>query len=553
MRCKPKPTFVSAIIARLATVCVAVTACGVAPSAPDPVDRLFAAVNRPDSPGCAVAADLPTGPVRRTYGATDLERPSPITQDSIFEAGSVSKQFTAAAIALLATQHKLSLEDDVRKFVPELPDYGTPITIRELLEHTSGLRNWDDLVELEGWPRGTRLATQDGVLRLLARQRHLNFKPGSEFLYSNSNYVVAAIVTARASGRTFQTFSREALFAPIRMTSTRWRDDFTDIVPGRVRAFTPDDAGKWHLDMPFEDVVGAGGLLTTTGDMLRWNAALAHPSAEQLPWVTMLQRGGRLSDGTFTGYALGLELDTIAGVPAFSHAGATAGYRAYLALVPSQGVSVALLCNAGNLNTEDLGPKLTALFVRPASTPPAATALPDGGLAARVAGEYRIVETGVPIHVGAANNSISFGGSPLSYAANHIYRSAGGTRIATIDVQNGRVTSIGLRRTGNVPLVLRPVRRWNPSVRELQPFAGIYYSDELDARYIVQATPHGLSADGPNGAHFSLLAAYRSVFTDAENDWTVRFFSANGRGITTMSFTTTRARNVTFRKLSARV
>jgi CubicO group peptidase (beta-lactamase class C family) len=173
-------------------------------------------------------------------------------------------------------------------------------------------------------------------------------------------------------------------------------------------------------------------LLTTTGDLLRWNAALAQPSTEQRPWVALLKREGRLADGTATGYALGLELDSIAGVPAYSHAGATAGYRAYLAIVPSQDISVALLCNAGNLNTEDLGPKLAALFARHAATPAPPAELPDSGFAKSVAGMYRILETGVPVSADAKDGTISFGGPRLVYIGNRTFESVGATRIATI-------------------------------------------------------------------------------------------------------------------------
>ncbi|HEY1429906.1 MAG TPA: serine hydrolase domain-containing protein [Candidatus Tumulicola sp.] len=512
------------------------------------LNALFRAVDVPNSPGCAVAADLPSTKIRRTFGVTNLEQPAPITQDTIFEAGSVSKQFTAAAIAVLASQHKLSLEDDVRKYVPELPRYGRRITVRNLLEHTSGLKNWDDLVELQGWPRGTRLATQAGILQLLARQRSLNFTPGSEFLYSNSNYVLAAVIVARASGQSFEAFSQQQLFGPIGMTSTRWRDDYTDVVSNRSQAFTPDDSGKWHLDMPFEDVVGPGGLLTTTIDMLRWNAVLANPNSLQRPWVELLERGGRLSNGTSTGYALGLELDTIAGVAAYSHAGATAGYRAYLALIPSQSISLAILCNAGNLNTEDLGPKVVELFVRAAPTSPPASSprTLDDGLAVRTAGTYRIIETGVPIQVGAKNGAISFGGPSLQYIGHRTFENAGATRVATVYENAGRVTHVDVERRGNVATVLEPVRQWRPTPAQLRTFEGTYVSTELDSRFTAAVANGSLELRGPNLSVIRLQPSYRNVFTDLDNDWTVAFIFDRFKRPVRLTFTSTRSRNITF-------
>jgi hypothetical protein len=177
----------------------------------------------------------------------------------------------------------------------------------------------------------------------------------------------------------------------------------------------------------------------------------------------------------------------------------------------------------------------------------------DDGLAQNVAGDYRILETGAPIHVDASANAISFGGPKLLYAGSRTYRTAGNSRVASIQMRDGRVDEIVVRRSGNIPLRLLPVATWKPSLRELRWFEGMYYSDELDARYIVRATSRGLELDGPNSAHFSLRAAYRNVFIDDDTGWTVLFSAPNGLGKRTMSFTATRVRNVTFVSADAAV
>jgi CubicO group peptidase (beta-lactamase class C family) len=212
----------------------------------------------------------------------DLEYDVALRPDSIFEAGSVSKQFTAAAVLSLAQQGKLSIDDPARKYIPELPDYGSPLTIRHLLNHTSGLRDWVSVEAIAGWPRTTRAYTQAHVLDILSRQRALNYPPGAEYSYSNSGYNLAAMIVERVAGKPFSAFTREVIFTPLGMSSTSWRDDFRRIVKGRAIAYS-ENGGTIRQLMPFEDVHGNGGLLTTVGDLLKWNQ---RPLTEQ-----QLQRG----------------------------------------------------------------------------------------------------------------------------------------------------------------------------------------------------------------------------------------------------------------------
>ncbi|MFC0686356.1 efflux RND transporter permease subunit [Novosphingobium clariflavum] len=353
-------------------------------SASADVDALFEAAVRSDTPGCALDVRRDGKLiVQRSYGMADLEAGRPIDADTMFEAGSVSKQFTGALIARLAGRYTLSYDDSIRRWLPELPAVYQPVTIAMLLHHTSGIRDWGALADLTGWPRGTREWSMDDAMALFVRQTKLNFAPGTEYLYSNSNYLLAARIAERAGGRSFSELAQAELFGPLGMTHTRWRTDFRDIVPRRAPAYS-SDAGQWRLDMPFEDVVGPGGLLTTVGDMQRWNAALADPSAS---WAARMTVPGRLGDGTVVPYGLGLELGPVDGRPAISHAGSTAGYRAWLGRFPKDRLSVALLCNAGSINTEELGPQVAAQFL-PAPPPPAASP-PGAGVPAGIVGTWR--------------------------------------------------------------------------------------------------------------------------------------------------------------------
>src|SRR5687768_13930290 len=314
------------------------------------VDAIFARWTT-QTPGCAVGVSKAGQPVlQKAYGMADLEHDVPNRPDTIFEAGSVSKQFTAAAVLLLAKDGKLSLDDPARKYVPELPDYGAPLTLRHMLQHVSGLRDWGEVASLAGWPRTSRVHTHAHVLDIVSRQKALNFPSGTRYSYSNTGYNLAAILVSRVSGQPFASFSEERIFKPLGMTSTSWRDDYNRIVKGRAIAYSPSGAG-FRQNMPFENVHGNGGLLTTVGDLLKWNQNFVKPVVGDAAFLKIQQDPGAFSDGKPQEYAMGLSVGTYKGVPEVSHSGSTAGYRAHLTRYPAQeNLSVAVLCNtsAGN-------------------------------------------------------------------------------------------------------------------------------------------------------------------------------------------------------------
>ena len=194
------------------------------------VDRIFARYTK-ETPGCAVGvAQDGRETFARAYGMADLEHDVAATPATIYEAGSVSKQFTAGAIVMLAQQGRLSLDDDVRKHIPEVPNYGTPITIRHLLTHTSGLRDWGNVAAIAGWPRGRRAHTHAHVLDIVSRQSALNYPPGAAYSYTNTGYNLLVMIVDRVSGMPFADYTKKNIFEPLGMTSTEWRDVFTRIV-----------------------------------------------------------------------------------------------------------------------------------------------------------------------------------------------------------------------------------------------------------------------------------------------------------------------------------
>ena len=308
------------------------------------IDALFERYH-PDAPGCELAISR-NGQViySRAWGLADLEHHVPMTTATISEAGSVSKQFTAAAILLLEQQGKLSLDDDVRKYIPELPDYGKPILLRYMMHHSSGLRDWGSVAAIAGWPRTTKTYNNYDALDILTRQQHLNTQPNEAFGYSNSNYNLFAIIVERVSGMSLAAFTREYIFLPAGMTHTSWRDDHKRVVPDRAMAYDRTKDG-YETNMPNEDVYGNGGLLTTAEDMLKWNAwylngHLGNPSL--LPKQLAVDN---LNDGKPNPYGAGLFIGTRYGLQRIEHNGATASYRADLEAFPASGLSIAWLSN----------------------------------------------------------------------------------------------------------------------------------------------------------------------------------------------------------------
>jgi CubicO group peptidase (beta-lactamase class C family) len=516
---------------------------------PDPavrVDSLFAAWNNPQSPGCAVGVSQNGRTVlSRAYGSANLEHDIPNTPETVFEAGSVSKQFTAAAVVLLARQGKLSLDDDVRRYMPEVPDYGTPITLRHLLNHTSGLRDWGSVMGLAGWPRSTRIYTHAHVLDIVSRQRALNFAPGTEHSYSNTGYNLLAIVVERVSGMSFAEFSRRELFAPLGMTRTEWRDDFTRIVRGRASAYTRQD-DAWHLLMPFENVHGNGGLLTTVGDLLRWNQAL---DSGTIAGLDTLETQGVLSTGRQISYALGLYVQEFRGVREVSHGGATAGYRAYLARYPETGVSVALLCNADNANP-GLATRSAALFMADRLRPEGAAPSPAPAVAVqaadleRRAGLYRNLRTGAPLRLVMAEGKLRTGGGtelvPMGPAAFRV--GPGPTRAEFVD---GPPAQLRLVSGDGDTVAFAPAAPADTSAAHLATYAGEYRSDEAEATYTVAVVDGALVLRMRPDITLRLAPAYADAFT-GPGGAIVRFSrGADGR-VQAFSIGTERVRELRF-------
>ncbi|MGA7359456.1 MAG: serine hydrolase domain-containing protein, partial [Candidatus Sulfotelmatobacter sp.] len=330
----------------------------------DKVDRVFAEWNTTSSPGCALAVVKDDHVVyEHGYGMANLELGIAITPQSVFDIGSVSKQITAMAILLLAQEHKLSLDDDIRKYLPEMPDYGSTITIRHMLHHTSGLRNYDDLFDLQGIPEAD-LTTDRDAMELILRQKGVNFRAGEEFLYSDTNYFLMSQIVKRVTGQTLRQFAQNRIFGPLQMTSTHFHDDHTMIVPRRATGYAPHKGGGFEIDMSNFEQLGDGSVMTTVEDLFKWDQNFDHPLVGGADAIRQLTTPGTLNNGQTIPYAMGLFLDHYRGLNWIHHSGEWVGYRAALSRFPDQHFSTLVLCNCvGSMSPMTMAQRVADVYL----------------------------------------------------------------------------------------------------------------------------------------------------------------------------------------------
>lgn len=437
------------------------------------------------APGCAAAVSLNGDVVfEKAFGLAEIEHNVPNTPQTIFESGSVAKQFTAAAVVLLQQDGKLSLDDPVRKYIPELPDYGSPLTIRHMLNHTAGLRDWGSVMALTGVGRGDRVVNQDLALDVVIHQRALDFTPGSEYSYSNSGYNLAAIIVERVSKQKFPAFVEERLFKPLGMKNSSWRDDYQRIVPGRAQAYARQGNGPWRLTMPFMNVYGNGGMLTTVGDWMKWNAMLDSQSLGA-PLVNALQTRGVLNDGRKIAYALGLAVDTYKGLKNVSHGGATAGYQTFLTRYPDNKVSIGVMCNGTSPSAEGIAAGITDEIFGPfPETPKTEAAKVSEDELKKFVGVWRDEKTHAPARFVFENGVSRWRGAPLVPMGGGQFTLGGIKLKFNVDKDGKPVSAETVDPAGEVRR-FSPEAAWTPTPADLASFTGDWFSEEAGATLTV--------------------------------------------------------------------
>jgi CubicO group peptidase (beta-lactamase class C family) len=513
------------------------------------VDPLFATFNRAGSPGCSVGVIRNGGfGYKKSFGYASLELGARLTPESVFYMGSVSKQFTAASIVLAAEQGYLSLDDDVRKYLPELPDYGHAVTLRQMLHHTAGFRDFLDLVFISG-RNASDLASPADVLQLIARQKGLNNVPGAEWVYSNSNYFLLGEVIRRATRKSLAQFAAENIFQPLGMVHTLFYDDNTLVVPNRVAAYDPGKNGNFLVDWSTTyDMVGGGGLMSSVDDLLLWDRNFYSNKLGKGTLPNELQSHGVLNNGNRINYALGLSLGDYRGLPIVEHGGALFGYRAEFLRFPRQRFSVIVLCNLSS-NPGGLARKIADVYLEGDLAPGASalSALPGLPDPAAFAGTYLDPRTKTIYNFTADHGNLMAWGAVLRRIdANKFYDLE--SNIITFEKENGTMHA-SLRIPGEMYFSGDKIQPLQVSGAALSRFAGKYHSEELDTTYTLSVEEGRLALNRHDNPRVRLDPAGQDEFYSSDLG-TIVFHTDAGHRISGFSLFTQAARGIIFTRIN---
>lgn len=465
---------------------------------PAKVDAVFQKMDSTVSPGCALSV-MRDGKIvyERGYGMADLDHNVPISPTTVFHVASMSKQFTAASILLLAQQGKLSLDDPARKYIPELPDFGTPVTIRELMHHTSGLRDQWDLLGLSGWRYSLDLITNDDVLYVVSHQKELNFTPGTKFLYSNTGFTLLGEIVKRVSGKTLREFTTTNIFQPLGMKNTHFRDDHAEIVKNIAYGYAPDK-DTFKLSVTNFDTVGATSLMTTVEDLALWDENFYSPRVGGAELTKQMLERGKLNNGEQIHYASGLSIGTYRGLNTVDHGGADAGYRADLIRFPDQHFSVACLCNLATANPSDLTRKVADIYLAK-EMKPAEAARADDSKPVDLTAEQMQAKVGMygnvkdaddfarwvikdgKLQVGNVGDDDTYPVKALSETQFHLLISP--VDFTFLPTKPGSPLSFTIRHEDGKIETFAAIPPFAPLPAQLAEYAGVYSSPEIDPLY----------------------------------------------------------------------
>jgi CubicO group peptidase (beta-lactamase class C family) len=493
----------------------------------DAVDQLLGPFHARNAPGCAVGV-LQNGQFvyRNAFGMADLEEHTPIAIASVFPVASISKQFTAAALFFLLTRGKVKLDDSVRRFVPELPPLAQDMTVADLLHHTSGLRDVFPLLEVAGRPQ--QILDIAGNLKLLAAQSALNFPPGTDYEYANSDYLLLGLIVERVSGMTLADFAEKHIFRPLGMNHSAFPGGAKQLA-GAVPGYSPR-GGQFHRSIP-PLVAGDGGLQTSVEDLARWDENFYHPVVGGQAMIDFLEEPGRLRSGVPIHYAAGLAIGRFRGLAAISHDGVLPGSRSDLVRFPLQHLSVICLCNRGDADAPSLSRQIAAIYLqgklkrplRAADLGYAGSGFPD------LAGVWESKQ-GWILRAWSAVDRLSIASPEGWYELvplnrNQLFDEGGAWRVILTRLTPDRIR---LERNGAIPAVYDRLPPVMPRPAELETLAGDYHSADADAAWHIAADQVRLFATINGGWKFPLDPAGPDRF--AGGPWSLHFVrDAEGR------------------------
>ncbi len=452
------------------------------------IDSIFAEWDKPGSPGCALAVTKNNEIIyAKGYGSAQLEYGIPITPDTIFHVASVSKQFTTMAIALLAADGLVDLAAPVHNYLPELPDFGQEITVRQLVHHTSGLRDQWELLMAAGW-RLDDVITQEHLLKIIMRQRELNFAPGEQYLYCNSGYTLLAEIVKRVTGKTLRQFTAERIFRPLGMENTHFHDDHNEIVQNRAYSYAPKGDEDWQKSVLSYAAVGATSIFTTVKDLAKWLANFSHGKVGGEKVLEIMNSRYALNNGEEIFYGFGLMFEEYKGVSEIGHSGSDAGFRSWCGRVEPHGLGIIILANFANAVPREFARRIIDVLLADkltAGKKEEKKPLP----ASKITGTYLLQRSGERLHITEKDGSLSLQAEDLlepvtlrpQEEVNSYKSSLPQIEISFNEDEESREIRCLLARRGMAPG--RKMPAYTLSASELEVYEGEYYSPELDSTY----------------------------------------------------------------------
>ena len=469
------------------------------------IDSLFTKWNNANSPGCTVGIVRNDSLIfSKGYGMANLEYAIPNTPTTVFHMASVSKQFTAYAIVLLAGQGKLHLDDDIRKWLSWFPDLKEKITILHLLNHTSGIRDQWQLLAISG-TRLDDVITQDHIVKILGQQQALNFKPGEKYSYSNSGFTMLAEIVKSVTGQTLRAFTDSAIFKPLGMNSTHFHDDYTEIEKNRSYSYSRIDSVHFSNRVLSYSNAGATSLFTNIPDLSKWVMNFYDHKVGDQKDIDQLTEKGILNSGKELDYALGIAVDRYKGWRQYSHGGGDAGYRTYLSVFPDLKMGFMVFSNLGDFNPGSSVYGLADLFIKdstqkkeeagkePGDSP--AAILKDTLTPKKFLGDY-IGEDGLPA-------SFDMTGSKLYYRIYDEHHFLIKEQKDTFSIPTSPEIKFvfGIKAKDTTVDIFTPdqsyhlkkyVKDSSQTDEILKKYTGVYYCPELDCKYSIVVKDHQL-------------------------------------------------------------
>jgi CubicO group peptidase (beta-lactamase class C family) len=464
------------------------------------IDQLFTAWNSPDSPGAAVAVEKDGKIIfEKGYGSAEPEYNIPITPQTIFHIASLSKQFTCFSVLLLEKEGKLSINDDIRKYIPEVPDFGQVITLNMLMHHISGLRDQWELLAMAGW-RLDDIITKEQILRMVSRQKELNFTPGEEYMYCNTGFTLLAEIVARVSGQTFPEFTRTHIFEPLKMNNTLFYDNCEKLVKNRAYSFYADSTGFKKSILSYS-TVGATSLFTTVEDLCKWSANFENPVVGGKDIINRMNIRGILNKGDTISYAMGQDLSKYKGLKIAAHSGADAGYRSFLVRFPDQKFSVNVLSNLASFDPGGMAFQIADIYLKDKEKVDAPKAVApenkpreentelkvDLDLLLSYCGQYELMPDNIATI--SLENETLFASAPglektpmTTVSQNEFDVKVVSARVTFLKGESGKISKMKVNMNGQEVLANR-LPDFDPLKVNLTELEGNYYSTELSTSY----------------------------------------------------------------------